>query len=120
MPSFSLLLKKKLTILKILQVTLFKVIVAAFRKPPVTVKLAPEPGCDSDNSLNCPCMFIKVNFSAVIWEVITAENRQLTEIVSRRKIMMQLSVQVSWFRGFIEVSKIAVFNYFFQQGNQKI
>jgi hypothetical protein len=55
MPSFSLLLKKKLTILKILQVTLFKVIVAAFRKPPVTVKLAPEPGCDSENcSVNRP------------------------------------------------------------------
>jgi hypothetical protein len=40
---------KTFTNFKILPVTLFNVIVAAFRKPPVTVKLAPEPGCDSEN-----------------------------------------------------------------------
>jgi hypothetical protein len=35
--------------LKSVPVTLFKELVAAFRKPPVTVKLAPEPDCDSEN-----------------------------------------------------------------------
>jgi hypothetical protein len=42
-------------IFKILPVTLFKELVAAFRNPPVTVKLASEPGCDSKNcSINRP------------------------------------------------------------------
>jgi hypothetical protein len=39
-------IKCKNLILKILPVTLFKVIVAALRKPPVNCKLDPEPGCD--------------------------------------------------------------------------
>ncbi len=50
-----LLLLKQLLILKILPVTFFKDLVATFRKPTVTEKLAPEPGCDSKNcSVNCP------------------------------------------------------------------
>jgi hypothetical protein len=52
---FFLLILKQLLILKILPVTLFKDLVATFRKPPVTEKLAPEPGCDSENcSVNFP------------------------------------------------------------------
>ncbi len=101
MQSFYLLLWKYLLILKILQVTLFKELALAFRNP---------PGRDSDNSLNCPCMYIKVNFSAVKWEVITGEKRPVTKIVSQRKILMRLSIQVSQFvRVFIEVSKILKF-----------
>jgi hypothetical protein len=34
---------------KILPVTLFKELVALFRNPPVTVKLALEPSCYSEN-----------------------------------------------------------------------
>jgi hypothetical protein len=45
----------KTLIKKICPVTLFKELVAAFRKPPASVKLVPEPGCDSENcSVNCP------------------------------------------------------------------
>jgi hypothetical protein len=46
---------KHLLILKILPETLFKDLVAAFRDPLVAVKLALEPGCDSENcSANRP------------------------------------------------------------------
>jgi hypothetical protein len=46
---------KTLLISKSLPVTFFKELVVAFRNPPVTVQLAPEPGCDSENcSVNCP------------------------------------------------------------------
>ncbi len=44
-----LLLWKHLLIFKVLPVTLFKELVAAFRNPPVSVELASEPGCDSKN-----------------------------------------------------------------------
>jgi hypothetical protein len=48
---------KTLTNFKILPVTLFKELAEGFRKPPVTLKLAPEPGCDSENcSVNRPCL----------------------------------------------------------------
>jgi hypothetical protein len=48
-------LKTLTIILKILPVNLFKELVAAFRNPPVTMKVAPEPGCDSKNcSVNRP------------------------------------------------------------------
>ncbi len=95
MPSFSLLLWKHSIILKILPVSLFKVIVAAFKNPPVTVKLAPA----SENS--------SVNRS---WHVylgrlfpcpMRGDHAEKTDqwqrycIVSRRTILMRLSVKVS-------------------------
>ncbi len=49
---------KTLTNFKSLPVTLFKELVAAFRNPPVAVKLAPEPGCDSKNCSVLPVTFV--------------------------------------------------------------
>ncbi len=53
--AFTCFFENTLLIFKILPVTLFKELVAAFRNQPVTVKLASEPGCDSENcSVNRP------------------------------------------------------------------
>jgi hypothetical protein len=54
---------KALLILKILTETLFIMLVAAYRKPAVTVKLTPKPVCDT-GLVNRYYMFIKVDFSS--------------------------------------------------------
>ncbi len=107
---FLLLLKQLLT-LKILPVTLFKDLVATFRKPPVTEKLAPEPGCDSKNcSVNC------------LWTFTYPMRGDHVEKTYQwqRRILMLLSVQVSEFViVFKEVSQIFVFNIFFNWPTKK-
>jgi hypothetical protein len=42
-------LKTLTNLKKILSVTLFNELVAAFRNPLVIVKLTPKPGCDAEN-----------------------------------------------------------------------
>jgi hypothetical protein len=122
MPRFFLLLWKHLIILKILPVTFFKDLVAAFRNPLGTVKLDLEP------LLGFWKLFRKPPLTCVNRAIFPlsnerwsrGENWPMTEIVSQRRILMLLSVQVSEFVSvFIEASHIFVINSFFNRSTKK-
>jgi hypothetical protein len=59
-------LKKNFQILKILDETLFKEFVSAFRKPPLTLQIVPEAACESKNvPLAAYAKFIFVGFPGI-------------------------------------------------------